>query len=257
MYDQSGTSTYCDAMSTEVTVASTKEPYLYASSGACAGIVTDLYVPPAQKVSSSFAPMQMPYVVQEYIEAKLAATFKLLPVWVSNDCHFALRKYFCGSAYLHPEIQSLEKTFVSNGLNVAVMTALLKTYFSVNTTGALPYEFYLPSYPNNVSVCEEYSTACASFISVAGVAALAPTCQKVVNGTRSFPSTLQTVNTLAISLSTTSTITLKFMTSPNNMSTASDNGYETNCPAGFVVPDDPTNTRTVFVTGSGCAIGCR
>lgn len=78
-YDQSNNSKNCNNIPAVVTVAGTMEPYIYAEKGgACAGILTSLYVPSGPVISSSLAPMQKSYVVQSVIEKKLSVgTLKL------------------------------------------------------------------------------------------------------------------------------------------------------------------------------------
>jgi hypothetical protein len=73
--------------------------------GACSGIVTELYVPPGQLVSPLIAPMQKPYTIQTIIETSLAKSFASLPKWVSDECHFSIRKYLCSSNMLAPQVQ--------------------------------------------------------------------------------------------------------------------------------------------------------
>jgi len=77
-YDSSNDISKCNAMEADVQVASAKEAYLKANdpSGACYGITTELFVPPANSLSSAFAPMQGPYVVQSILENQLLSNFK-------------------------------------------------------------------------------------------------------------------------------------------------------------------------------------
>lgn len=69
-YDQSNGSK-CNNMPVIVTVAAGMEPYIFAETGVCAGILTSVYVPTGPVLTLALAPMQSPYVVQSAIEKKI------------------------------------------------------------------------------------------------------------------------------------------------------------------------------------------
>jgi hypothetical protein len=99
-----------------VTVATTKETYLPVLQnkvGACSGIITELYVPPGNLVSPLIAPMQKPYTVQTIIDTSLATTFASLPKYLSEECHFSIRKYLCSTNMLAPQV-SVCHNYASN-----------------------------------------------------------------------------------------------------------------------------------------------
>eukprot|EP01036_Dinobryon_divergens_P035178 gene35178-45556_t len=147
-YDPSNNSAICNAMTTDFPVQGTREPYLQASNpeGACYGIVKELYVPPGPLLSSALAPMQRPYVVQTLIEAKLKSNFAALPVFISKECRFALKKYFCGSYMLAPSLQVF-----SNVLNYNGYSGLANSLSAEQLT----YNFYASSYPHR-DICTDY-----------------------------------------------------------------------------------------------------
>eukprot|EP00596_Hydrurales_sp_CCMP1899_P007118 CAMPEP_0119044560 /NCGR_PEP_ID=MMETSP1177-20130426/32368_1 /TAXON_ID=2985 /ORGANISM="Ochromonas sp, Strain CCMP1899" /LENGTH=387 /DNA_ID=CAMNT_0007014809 /DNA_START=280 /DNA_END=1441 /DNA_ORIENTATION=- len=255
-YDQSSSSnTVCNKMSAVATVASSMEPYLFAQrGGACAGIVTSVYVPQGPKVSSSLAPMQQPYVVQSLIEGKVNLALSALPPWISKQCHLSLRKFVCGSAFLLPQPQIFPDVLTANSFSAPLISliGLQLQGAGVNITSFYESVFHLPSYPS-AAVCEAYSSSCGAFIQLAGISALVPNCTRVTDGIFQYPDTPQTITTLPLSAA----LSVAFQTSPNQMASGTDNGYETVCPEGFVVPDDPGNPRNTMITGSGCALACR
>ena len=252
-YDASNNAAVCNAMNVSFAVASTKEPYLHAldPNGACYGITSELWVPPANLLDPSLASMQPPYVVQTMIEGQLADNFKALPAWLSKRCHLALRKYFCGSYMLAPSPQVVRQVFNDNGFSNNVLFGL--TYAGYVRASLLSYEFFLPSYPH-VSVCEEYVSACGDFVSLAGIAALVPNCSAQTGSIKDFPSANQTIQSLPLSLGPYHS-TILFRTPPNSMASATTEAYTTSCPTGFVVPDKE-DSRTTWVPGTGCAVGC-
>ena len=87
----------CNSVPAVFSIASTSEPYLQKENGACAGLVTDVFIPPGNFIVPYFPYLTPPYLIQSLIESTLAQSFSQIPVSTSADCHFALRKYFCGS----------------------------------------------------------------------------------------------------------------------------------------------------------------
>jgi hypothetical protein len=270
-YDATNNANICNNMSASFQVAATKETYLKSapgSGGACSGIISELWVPPAQKVDSTlFAPMQPPYFVQTILEKKLSALMSQLPVTLSAQCHLSLRKFFCGSYMTHPQVQVFQNVLsagLPSYLPLASAAYVLSSTYGVDTARLLPYSFYMPSYPHQ-DVCLEYQQNCGSFAAIAGVSALVANCSALASaGTqiKQFPSVNQTIDTLSLSVKVggiSATVSMKFQTSPNTMTDATDasTGYTTQCPYGSVVPDDPSHPRVTWVTGTGCALACR
>ena len=87
----------CNSVPAVFAVAGASEPYLQKEGGVCAGLVTDVFIPPGSLISPFLTYLTSPYVIQTMIESSLAQSFSQLPVSTSADCHFAFRKYFCGS----------------------------------------------------------------------------------------------------------------------------------------------------------------
>lgn len=242
-YDSSNESTICNAMPAATSVQSTSEPYIGGADGVCYGIVDDVYVPPANMLSASFVPFQPPYVVQTMIEYQLTSSLSALPPWLSTECHLALKKYFCGSYFLKPETKVLRQVLQYNSMS------FLSAYL---TSEQLDYSFALPSYPHE-NICTEYQTQCGEFIASAGISALVPNCSAKSSGILSYPSSNQTITSLMFM----NMFDIHFTTAPNMMEASSDSTYETKCPHGFVVPDEPDDPLVSWITGSGCAVGCR
>lgn len=96
-YDNLNDPGKCNIVPSAITVASSAEPYLYKENGACAGLITEIYIPPGSLIAPSFSYITPKYAVQSIIESILVANFKMIPVYTSDDCHLAFRKYFCGS----------------------------------------------------------------------------------------------------------------------------------------------------------------
>jgi hypothetical protein len=223
-------------------VAGGLEAYIFPE-GACAGIVTTVFVPPGPKVSSSIAPMRPPGVVQTLIESQISAAINALPPFLTTACHLSIRKFICGSGFLSPQPQFFPEAFRGP-----------LTGFGVNVTALYSTPFYLPSYPS-IRVCQDYNNTCAGFITLVGkdVPQLVPNCSKVVDGVMQYPNKTQTI----VSLPLTPSFIVPFTTTPNEMANSRDDGYKPVCPEGFVVPDDPSSERNNMIPGSGCAIACR
>ena len=108
-----------------VPVAESKETYLFASTGTCAGnanysqsirhpvhdhccfvlfyfvfcyfyklgLVQSVYVPPGPTVNSSFAVLQEPFAMQRFIEAAAQARWKKFPKWYVNHVNVYIYIY--------------------------------------------------------------------------------------------------------------------------------------------------------------------
>lgn len=254
-YDLTNDTNYCNGMTKSFQIGSSKEVY---NGTFCTGIVDNLYVFPASQISKSFAPMQPPYVVQSKIESLLRASFADLPVFLSEDCHFALKKYFCRSSLPNVYEMTFGDAFAKAVVPLTTLGLLLGS--QANARALNVTKVYLPSFPSN-DVCESYSETCAAFIKLAGKDDLEPSCDATAtfgsNIVKKYPNTTQVLASLSFTAAGT-TKTLKFSSPPDDVSTATaSDGYSTACPEGFVVPDVPDDDRIRWVDGTGCAVACR
>jgi hypothetical protein len=96
-YDSTNDDKKCNVVPAVFTVASSSEPYLSQEKGACAGLISDVYIPPGNLISPTFSYLTPQYALQSIIESILVTNFAKIPVYASVDCHLAFRKYFCGS----------------------------------------------------------------------------------------------------------------------------------------------------------------
>ena len=76
----------------DVVVGAVTETY---EGTACAGLVTDIAVPPGPAVDPTIAPLQPPAVVQALIEARVQALQAQIPTWASATCQRAARAAVC------------------------------------------------------------------------------------------------------------------------------------------------------------------
>ena len=76
----------------DVAVGAVTEAY---EGTACAGLVTDIAVPPGPSVDSTIAPFQPPSVVQALVEARVQALQAQIPTWASATCQRAARAAVC------------------------------------------------------------------------------------------------------------------------------------------------------------------
>jgi hypothetical protein len=265
-FDQSNDTSKCNSVPAVFEVASSKEVYRHVHDGFCAGITEDVWLPPGSIITQQFPnasnifAVNPPYVIQDFIESKLRSQFALLPVYLSSECHFALRKYFCGKTYLYPYRETLGGTLRSNGLPDA-LTIPHFTNLGLDAEEILNFEFFLPSYPVS-QVCRDYETHCASFLYVvkqsiteSSYDAIVPRCNATSNGIELFPSSNQTIMAMSFAVGSSS-LSIEFTTPPQSYSNASDRNYEPVCPRGFVIPEEPDNIRTRTITGTGCAVAC-
>jgi hypothetical protein len=161
-----------------VSIASTSEVYIGGNGGdgVCSGIIDSVYPNGVAKILGA-PPMQAPYVVQELMETRLSELFLRLSPWLSNTCHFALRKYFCSSFMLRPQL--LRMRDVLNNSNVSLIgngSEGGEKGGSVYPVSLLDYEFNLASFPA-YSVCVDYMQQCALYFELFDVPAeLIPQC---------------------------------------------------------------------------------
>ena len=76
----------------DVVVGAVTEAY---EGTACAGLVSDIAVPPGPSVDSTIAPLQPPAVVQALVEARVQALQAQIPTWASATCQRAARAAVC------------------------------------------------------------------------------------------------------------------------------------------------------------------
>ena len=76
----------------DVVVGAVTEAY---EGTACAGLVTDIAVPPGPSVDAALAPLQPPSVVQALVEARVQALQAQIPTWASATCQRAARAAVC------------------------------------------------------------------------------------------------------------------------------------------------------------------
>ena len=215
----------------------TSVPYIHASDGigACSGILQSIYYP------ANVYPLFADAAYQTAVDAKLDAIFASMPKWLTNDCHFAMRKYICSGTYKTAYNSSLLEIFVDNGISPAVATS-----FDF-TPALLAVPVYLPSYPST-DVCNAFATECAVFIAAANNSMLTPDCVITSNDK-------QTVG--GLELSATVLVALKSQPNPSNSSSTNDNNYHPSCPgSGIVVPDTPHDPNARMIPGSACALAC-
>lgn len=255
-YDASNSSSVCNSMPSKFEIGSSMEPYIGGLTGACYGIVDQMYVPPTSSISSALAPLPAPYVIQSLLERSLASSFSALPKWLSEDCHFAMQKYFCRSVMIKAGSETFGQAFIAAGLGPYLG---LFSSAGVDIAAVSALRVYMPSFPHR-DVCLDYQDKCAAFIAVSGQNALIPNCSKTStnNGitTASYPADRQTIFAFPVQLSSALTVDVAFQTEPDDMSSAT-NSYEISCPDGFVVPDEPFDPRVTWIDGSGCAMSCR
>ena len=261
-YDFNNNPTVCNDMASgQFAVASSAERYLGASnpSAACYGITSELYIPPANAVDPSLAPMLPPYVLQTLIEAKLVASFSALPMVLSAECHSALRTYFCSSYMLRPAKLLLGAVVAANlaaaGVPAQNQPSLLNSLGipPAVLAGILNYSLTLYSYPID-TVCLDYADYCGAFIQIANISSLQPRClARDRYGASIFPSGSETI----LELNVNGLGLIRVNTSANSANNTNDSNYKTICPTGYVVPDDPGDPRVDWIPGSGCAVSCQ
>jgi hypothetical protein len=254
-YDSTNNSAQCNAMTKTFDVGASSEPYVMGATGACYGIVDNVYIPPSNKVSVHLAPLLPPYVVQSIIDAALSQNFNALPKFVSEDCHLNMRKYFCRSYLIKPESVNYGDAFTAAG--VAPYYSAFQAA-GVNIAKLVTQSVVVPAYPHK-DVCLAYEDTCGGFIELAKTAALVPNCSAVSYATgiavKTFPTASQSILVLPLTTSG-GTLYVPFTSSPDTVSSASET-YTATCPDGFVVPDEPDDSRITWIPGTGCASACR
>lgn len=220
------------------------------SAHACKGLINNLYMPPGNKLNSTFTVLQPPSVIQSIINSKLAPSMNKLPKWIDKECAIAIRKYLCYSNYLSPLPVSFARAVNYSGYfsSVPVKTALASVMSS---------NVYVPSYPS-YEFCKHYESVCAKFLVRANNPLLNPNCSSVTvnNGitVHLYPNVTQTIAAAKVG-----NIVIKFPSDPyvNTYYNETEFTYTTSCPHGFVVPEHPDEHGVQWVSGTGCAVACR
>lgn len=254
-YDPNNNASVCNAMTKTFLIGRPFESYIGGSSGACYGILTDVYIPPSSAFSTSLAPLQGPYVIQSLIEKALQTKMTVIPKYITKDCELALRKYICRSSMLKPEGETFGTAFTAAGIKAPHLAAMKAA--GINVTELLQQSVYLPSYPS-YEICTDFETSCATLISRA--TSLQPNCSKTTLTTAGvvnlYPKETQILMNLPITLSSTVKFNVAFQTDPEMASDASSS-YEPSCPDITVIPDDPSDPRIIWFEGTACANKCR
>ena len=271
---------------------SLREPYGYLndSLAACSGLVSEMYTLPLRNESSAEFSIT-PQIRQSHwsVERELRQIFTSVPAWVSSRCFLSLRRFFCSSRLLRPELKILAEVLKDSGYDPDSLFAFWRTYYRLTATEAsqvLNYSFYAPSYPHQ-SICKDYLSACEPFLErarlmkgvssaifVRDCAAKLQTVDGISEYTYAFPSSdHQTVEVLPLAVifvngsavinmtsnnRSSDAIMLNVTTSTNYLnSTALHFRSSTQCPHGFVVPEDESHPRNHWMAGTGCAEACR
>lgn len=203
-------------------VAQATEPYI---GTICKGLVSEILVPSSATVDKSFAPLQPPFVLQTIQEKILSVVESYIPRYLTKDCLQAQRAVMCSLFFLTP--------FPSNQLSFLFGTV------------------YLPSFPNR-NICQNYAKSCPVLIAASPSAAI--NCSGTIPGTsiKLFPTANQTIVSLPLGYFTVD------LQSPPHSIVPSSSYVEitTECPYGFVVPEDLSKKSIVWATGTGCAFAC-
>jgi hypothetical protein len=306
-----------------------REPYNYINDplAACAGIVSEVYIPQvysyynsssslsSASVTTVVSRLEPPFAVQWLMEQEVRGVMASVPSWVSTECHWSLRKALCTSRLLRPELKIFRGVLVENGVDPAWVSATLQSALNVSasvTSRLLDYSFYAPSYPHR-SVCAEYVSVCGAFADrlerTAGISTFHQDCNARVNQTSSsmgvgpsggfstgssscgqgeqshhcayaYPSQQrQTVEVFPLAVVSSENGSVLFNLSSNSSSSGSgvmmlnvttsanyldgvaqsslSQQFSTQCPHGFVVPEDKSHPRNHWMVGTGCAEACR
>jgi hypothetical protein len=179
--NSSGSIEYMNTSTYRSSMMGSYETYLYKYNpqGACAGIVSELYVPFRQRMLDGqlLAPMRRRYAVQQAVETELRGVLSSLPGWLGGECRWQLRRYLCGSQLLGAHHWSLKSALdddaqqqqQQSGGSTLNASSLLKVWvskYNVSTSkgsSLLDRQLYAPSYPHR-SVCESYWSSCGSFL---------------------------------------------------------------------------------------------
>jgi hypothetical protein len=210
-------------------------PYAFTnlSGHACSGISTQVYIPP-------YIPVGAEIYFQNQIDIKLKPKIDSLPLWLTEDCHFSLRKFLCSGTYSLPYQSNLEAQLTFGGLSPQGIQNLNLT------NKQLTDPIYLPTLLSQKQ-CQSFVSSCFVFLNIANLTSLLPDCTTYSN-------TFSPVGGIQLGANDT----LFYLISPvNTMNDPSinDMGFKPSCPGpGIVVPDNRNDA--VYIPGSACSLGC-
>lgn len=250
----------CNAMSASFEVATNHETYLNAdtsTNGFCSGIVKDLYIPSGTSISSDLSPFLPPYVGQQAIEQSLVDLN--IPRWVSAQCTYDLRRFFCARAMRDLEYQTYDQIFN----NSYPLTSSNAADFNINGIS-----FPVPRDPHQ-DLCTSYKTSCAGFIVFSNTPAMDINCSSLdSDGTTTYPVSNHTSIIVPYNLTLPSTtiilVDLKVDTAPNVLSDSASLAaysalYPVDCPPGTLLPPDPSHKDNLYLLPglSPCVRPCK
>jgi hypothetical protein len=175
----------------------------------CSGYVDNMFVPPANKLNTSFTVIQLPGTVQNLMNTAVSKGFSGLPAFLPQDCKESLQQFICRSTFLKPMTETLKQGLTNSGIALSP-PALAKA------APLLANKLTFPRYPVK-SVCNDLNLKCTAFLPQMKLVnpTLDANCSKEVGGISIFPNHNQTIASLAVS-SPLITGTVKFYTVPND-----------------------------------------
>eukprot|EP01035_Chromulina_nebulosa_P025620 gene25620-33457_t len=200
-YDKSNDPATC-FVPKSVPVAESKEKYLYASTGVCAGLVQDVFVPAGPTINSTFAVLQQPFTMQRFVEAAALARWIKIPKWLKPSCLSAARKFICSQAFLFPVVKTFPQILTENNVLAPYQAGIAATMPALyNSVFTLPgfYEATLihKSWRFFFRVSSDFQLQCSGFLKVAATVA---NCSRTTISSglliKYFPTNRQTISML-------------------------------------------------------------
>jgi hypothetical protein len=185
-FDPSNNSSNC-FRSKSFEVASYEESL---TNGTCKDMANKLlYSPPGNKVEPYYSVIQPVYLIQKLMDQQVKEVLNLLPLFLSTDYSFALKKYFCSLFHVAAEQVTLGGVFERSGKFSKEQLQYLQVRY--NLTVAI---VTLPRHSHR-QVCVDYSTKCAFFLTFANKSKLMSNCNATDGALRLFPESNQTITT--------------------------------------------------------------
>jgi hypothetical protein len=109
---------------------SSSSSFNYLADGACAGIVTELYVPAAGytafpgSAALGVGALSAPYAYQNASESAIREVLSLLPPWLSGGCFASVRRLLCGTLMLPAQKKNLLDALNTGGGCVRCLVVL-------------------------------------------------------------------------------------------------------------------------------------
>lgn len=259
-YDSSNNAALCHTITaTPIFVQNSMEPYHGNDNhGICSGYVSgNIYIPPSQISPISFAPLAPPTATQLKIETIASVVINTIPIWLSEDCHNAMKKYICARSFLKPQLKTLGGILNENHIPVGTQAGIAGylTSLGLNANAILTNQFNIPSY-YEYDVCHDYELKCAELILVGSSSRpdLVPNCHEKINGINTWPkTTTQLIQTLPL-ITPFGVLNLQINSTTSNITT-NEMSYTPTCPVGFAVPEE-IDDRTDMIYATGCAGKC-